>query len=136
MLGIEDIRLAGIETEKAGIEEIGAVQMPARVDIVGMIQQNRVDAGRLHLLTAEKADGFDALCQILPESLEGIRTGKTPGQTDDSDVIAMLDVAIFGKIIICKTRFVPGRLLGKHKNHSSSQTGEPAMMRLEKNEKL
>ena len=98
LLGIENIGFARIKSEKTRIEQIGAIQMPARVHIVGMVKQLGIDPGGLHLLAGEKMDGLDALGQIAPEGFQVLCTRKAPRHANDGDVVVL--TALLGVVVI------------------------------------
>src|SRR5262249_31398567 len=85
MLRIDHLRFARADAEKRRVEELRAVEHPARRHVGRVVDDRGVDAGLPELLLGETRDGLDAVVEVPPECVERGRAGKPPGHPDDRD---------------------------------------------------
>ena len=83
LLRIHQIRFARREAEERGVEQIGAVEHTARLDVIGLLPHLRRHAGGLQLRVAEEPDALDAVAQVLPERIDIGGARKPSGEADD-----------------------------------------------------
>ncbi len=85
LLRIEDLGLAGIEAEEAGVELVEIRRLRRRPDVGRIGDQGRIDAQRPELLVREEADRVHPVAQVAPELLQVFRPGKAANHADERD---------------------------------------------------
>ena len=91
--------------EKFRIEILRVMQCAAGFHVIGVLQRFRRDAGRQQLLIAVLADCLLAPAQLFPKFGNGVRSGKSPGHSDDGNIAGC---RIWRLIICLRCRFAAG----------------------------
>ena len=90
MLRIGERGVARREAEEPGVEQVDVAEQRRGVDVAGKARDVIGDAGRPHVLAAERRDRLHALREVPPEVVEVVRAGEPTPHADDGDRIAAL----------------------------------------------
>src|SRR5579862_2233009 len=85
VLGIGQVGLARIVSEKGGVEALGVAEERARADVAWVVEKGLADARRAQIRFREMRDGIDSLAQIPPELPDVVRAGETAGHSHDGN---------------------------------------------------
>ncbi len=87
VLGIHRFRFSRVKAKEGRIKRLSVLWNASGFDIVGMLQQSGINAGTFEFLVREMRDGFNPIAEVFPEALYVVGARKTPGHTNDSNVI-------------------------------------------------
>ena len=86
VLRIHDLRLARVDAEEPGVEQLRVLKHAPGFDVVGILGEGRIHASRDHLLFAEGTDRLHAIDEVLPELIQITGAGESSRHADNSDI--------------------------------------------------
>ena len=97
LLRIHHLRLTRRVAEEGVVEAVGMVERASGADKVGLRALGAAHACGFQLGVVQQAHAVDAVEQVLPERIDGIRTRHAGGEADHGDACAGIGVSLFSR---------------------------------------